>query len=172
MGEPVAAVTNLGIASRGGCFRWPVAQSRGSMLTACSQNEARDHAAAQQQQPDKNPRRKAATDSLDRSALPILMPTNAATSAIIAGAAMAPLSPLLRPSPSANANVDTNAEIANACTNSSLPRLSACTYGTPGTTKIPVAPLMSPVVRPISGPSRGSVRRETLKWTPMRPIKA
>jgi hypothetical protein len=74
--------------------------------------------------PTKTQRRKAATDSLDRSALPSAMPTNAATSAIIAGAAMAPPSPLLRPSPSANAKVDTKAEIANACTNSSLPRLS------------------------------------------------
>jgi|SRR5262245_7882645 len=61
--------------------------------------------------PASTQRRKAATDSLDRTALPMAMPTNATTSAIIAGATMAPLSPLLRPSPSANANVDTKAEM-------------------------------------------------------------
>ena len=42
--------------------------------------------------PASTQRRKAATDGLDRSALPMAMPTNATTSAIIAGATMAPLS--------------------------------------------------------------------------------
>src|SRR5262249_17413863 len=141
MSEPVGAVTIWGIAPEQAAFggQWLNPAGR------CSQHAHRTKRATMlpphNNSPARTQPRKAATDSLDRSALPILMPTNAATSAIIAGAAMAPPSPLLRPSPSANANVDTNAEIANACTNSSFPRLSACRYGTPGTTKIPVAPL-------------------------------
>src|SRR5262245_64056842 len=132
MSEPVGAVTIWGIAPEQAAFggQWLNPEGR------CSQHAHRTKRATMlppnNSSPTKTQRRKAATDSLDRNALPIAMPTNAATSAIIAGATIAPPSPLLRPSPSANAKVDTKAEIANACTNSSVPRLSACTYGTPG----------------------------------------
>src|SRR5215831_20731361 len=50
-----------------------------------------------------------------------------AISAFVSSVATAPLSPSLSPSPSARATDETNADIANACTNSSFSRLSACT---------------------------------------------
>ena len=61
--------------------------------------------------PTRTQRRKTATDSLDGSALPIATPTNAPTSAIIAGTTRAPPSPLLRLSPSVTANVDTKSRL-------------------------------------------------------------
>ena len=134
--------------------------SRGPMLTACSQNGACDHAAAQQQQPDENPAAEDGDRQPRRQRLTDCHADERPHERDHRWDNQGAAEPVVETEPERHRQRRHKAEIANACTNSSLPRLSACTYGTLGTTKIPVAPFMCPVVRPISGPSRAPFGRD------------
>ena len=64
--------------------------------------------------PTRTQRRKTATDSLDGSALPIATPTNAPTSAIIAGTTRGAAEPVVETEPERHRQRRHKVEIANA----------------------------------------------------------